>query len=119
MALGAAGGSRIPSSIVAVISRVIDQNHSLEDAMRFPRVHPTEDNIEIELISSKEISNNNYFLNQTYSLEDSTFFINLGHQVKYRKGKGNFGRVYAVMKEGDEWIGVSDPDWQGNSGAVK
>ena len=119
MALGAAGGSRIPSSIVAVISRVIDQNHSLEDAMRFPRVHPTEDNIEIELISSKEVSNNNYFLNQTYSLEDSTFFINLGHQVKYRKGKGNFGRVYAVMKEGDEWIGVSDPDWQGNSGAVK
>jgi len=119
MALGAAGGSRIPSSIVAVISRVIDQNHSLEDAMRFPRVHPTEDSIEIELISSKEISNNNYFLNQTYSLEDSIFFINLGHQVKYRKGKGNFGRVYAVIKEGDEWIGVSDPDWQGNSGAVK
>ena len=45
--------------------------------------------------------------------------MNLCHQVKYIKGKGNFGRVYAVMKEGDEWIGVSDPDWQGNSGAVK
>ena len=119
LALGAAGGARIPSSIVSVISRVIDQNHSLEEAMALPRVHPTQENIEIELISVKEQSQGNYFTNKTYSQQDTVFFMNLGHSVRFREGIANFGRVHAVMREGNEWIGVSDPDWQGNSGSVK
>ncbi|GIS57043.1 MAG: hypothetical protein CM1200mP1_09810 [Candidatus Neomarinimicrobiota bacterium] len=45
LGLGAAGGSRIPSSIVAVISRIIDQGYSLETAMAMPRVHPTEEGL--------------------------------------------------------------------------
>ena len=116
LALGAAGGSRIPSSIVSVISRVIDQNLSLADAMLKPRVHPANNKIEIEVVHENE---NQYDKNFDYSLNDTLFFIQKGHSAKLRQGKGNFGRVYALMREGNEWVAVSDPDWQGSSGAVK
>ena len=39
MALGAAGGSRIPSAIISVLSRVIDQDMSLENALKAARVY--------------------------------------------------------------------------------
>ena len=116
LALGAAGGSRIPSSIVSVISRVIDQNLSLADAMLKPRVHPANNKIEIEVVHENE---NQYDKNFDYSSNDTLFFIQKGHSAKLRQGKGNFGRVYALMREGNEWVAVSDPDWQGSSGAVK
>ena len=116
LALGAAGGSRIPSSIVAVISRVIDQNFSLADAMALPRVHPTSDNMEIEAVSTNASTYNEDYV---YSLKDTLFFNQLGHSMKLREGKANFGRVYAIMREGNDWVAVSDPDWQGSSGAVK
>ena len=116
LALGAAGGSRIPSSIVAVISRVIDQKFSLVDAMALPRVHPTSDNMEIEAVSTSSRAYNEDYI---YSLSDTLFFNQLGLSMKLREGKGNFGRVYAIMLEGNDWVAVSDPDWQGSSGAVK
>ena len=116
LALGAAGGSRIPSSIVSVISRVIDQNLSLADAMLKPRVHPANNKIEIEVVHN---NGNQYDKHFDYSLSDTLFFTQKGHSAKLRQGKGNFGRVYALMREGNEWVAVSDPDWQGSSGAVK
>jgi len=116
LAMGAAGGSRIPSSIVAVISRVIDQNLSLVDAMSKPRVHPANDKIEIEIVIDDE---NKYDENFDYNLSDTLHFTQSGHSVKLRSGKGNFGRVYAIMREGNDWVAVSDPDWQGSSGAVR
>jgi len=116
LAMGAAGGSRIPSSIVAVISRVIDQNLSLVDAMSKPRVHPANDKIEIEIVIDDE---NKYDKNFDYNLSDTLHFTQSGHSVKLRSGKGNFGRVYAIMREGNDWVAVSDPDWQGSSGAVR
>ena len=118
MALGAAGGSRIPSSIIAIISRVVDQNFSLEEAMMLPRVHPTDEHIEIEKISL-DSSFPSHVTEKILSEDDSTYFVSRGYKPKYREGIGNFGRVYAIMKEGREWIGVSDPDWQGSSGYVK
>ena len=39
LVLGAAGGGRIPSAIVSVISRWIDRQNSFADAMKKPRVH--------------------------------------------------------------------------------
>ena len=52
-------------------------------------------------------------------LKDTLFFNQLGYSMKLREGKANFGRVYAIMREGNDWVAVSDPDWQGSSGAVK
>ena len=106
LGLGAAGGSRIPSSIVAVVSRIIDQGHSLETAMAMPRVHPTEDGIDLEFTGSNG-----------FNMADSSYFSSKGHVVSIKRGKARFGRVHAVMKnpDGDGWIGVADPDWEGSA----
>jgi gamma-glutamyltranspeptidase/glutathione hydrolase len=116
LALGAAGGSRIPSSIVSVVSRVIDQNLSLYDAMSKPRVHPANGKIEIEVVETDHDKLNKVF---DYTVDDTLHFTQKGHSVMLRSGKANFGRVYAIMREGNDWVAVSDPDWQGSSGAVK
>lgn len=47
--LGAAGARRIISAVVSVISRVIDHEMSLEQAMAEPRLHPTEGKILLEM----------------------------------------------------------------------
>lgn len=108
LALGAAGGARIPSAIVAVISRVIDQNHSLDKAMALPRVYPQKEGIDLEWTGT-----------DAWSQADSTYFINMGHVVSIQRKKGRFGRVHAVHKNSKtgEWIGVADPDWEGSAGA--
>ena len=105
LGLGAAGGSRIPSSIVAVISRIVDHGYSLENAMAMPRVHPSDEGINIEFTGQNG-----------FSLADSSYFSSLGHTVSIKRGKARFGRIHAVMKdpEGSGWIGVADPDWEGS-----
>ncbi len=110
LALGAAGGSRIPSSIVAVISRVIDQNHTLEKAMALPRVQPTADGVDIEFTGENG-----------FNAADSTYFASMGHAVTVQRKPARFGRVHAVMKnrKGDSWTGVADPDWEGSAGSPK
>ena len=80
MALGAAGGSRIPSSLVAVISRVIDQSFTLDEAMKLPRVHPTAAHIEIENIP-RDDSFPSHFTDKIISMDDSLFLI-LGRMTR-------------------------------------
>ena len=108
LALGAAGGSRIPSSIVAVVSRMIDQRHTLATALRLPRVHPTEDGMDIE-----------YTGDRGWTSADSIYFAELGYAVSVKRHKGEFGRIHAVVSDSvkEEWIGGADPDWQGSSAA--
>ncbi len=110
LGLGAAGGSRIPSSIVAVVSRIIDQGQSLERAMAMPRVQPTDEGIDIEFTGQ-----------DGFTLADSAYFATMGHGVSIQRKPGRFGRIHAVMKnkEGDGWIGVADPDWEGSAGSPK
>jgi len=104
LGLGAAGGSRIPSSIVAVVSRIIDQGSSLESAMTMPRVHPVENGIDIEFTGS-----------DGFTLADSAYFASLGHKVTVKRQKARFGRIHAVMKNENGWTGVADPDWEGHA----
>ena len=106
LAMGAAGGSRIPSSIVNVISRIIDHDLSLEEALNSPRVHPIEEGISLEVVD--KVSWNN---------DDSTYFSNLGYTVEMKRLPGQFGRIHAVILDTltGEWIGCADPDWEGTS----
>ncbi|MBT3479747.1 MAG: hypothetical protein HOA15_02050 [Candidatus Marinimicrobia bacterium] len=110
LALGAAGGTRIPSSIVAVISRVIDQDYSLEKAMALPRVQPTKNGLDIEFTK-----------HAGWSESDSSYFAGFGHEVTVQRQIGKFGRVHAVIKNknGNGWIGVADPDWEGSAGSPR
>lgn len=110
LGLGAAGGSRIPSSIVAVISRIVDQDYSLEEAIKMPRVHPIEEGLDIEFAGF-----------DGFTLSDSTYFSSLGYKVTVQRKIGRFGRIHAVVKNpnGPGWIGVADPDWEGSASAPK
>ena len=106
LALGAAGGSRIPSSIVNVISRIIDHDLSLEEALNSPRVHPIEEGISLEVVDKVSWNNN-----------DSTYFSKLGYTVEMKRLPGQFGRIHAVILDTltGEWVGCADPDWEGTS----
>ena len=106
LALGAAGGSRIPSSIVNVISRIIDQGLPLEKALHSPRVHPLEEGISLEIVD--EVS---------WNQDDSTYFSQLGYTVEMKRLPGQFGRIHGVMLDTltGEWIGCADPDWEGTA----
>jgi len=106
LALGAAGGSRIPSSIVNVISRIIDQGMPLEKALHSPRVHPLEEGISLEIVD--EVS---------WNQDDSTYFSQLGYTVEMKRLPGQFGRIHGVMLDTltGEWIGCADPDWEGTA----
>ena len=110
LGLGAAGGSRIPSSIVAAISRIVDQGYGLEKAMAMPRVQPIENGLDIEFTGS-----------DGFTLADSIYFSSMGHEVRVLRQQGRFGRIHAVMKDsvGSGWIGVADPDWEGSAAAPK
>ena len=106
LALGAAGGSRIPSSIVNVISNVIDKKMSLDDALYAPRVHPLEQGINLEFVDGIRWNKN-----------DSTYFSQLGYAVEMKQLPGKFGRIHAVILDTltGEWIGCADPDWEGTA----
>ena len=110
LGLGAAGGSRIPSSIVAVVSRIIDQGLSLEKAIKMPRVHPIDEGLNIEFTGF-----------DGFTLSDSIYFSSLGHKVTVQRQIGRFGRIHAVIKDPDglDWIGVADPDWEGSATAPR
>ena len=106
LALGAAGGSRIPSSIVNVISKIIDYDMPLSKALYAPRVHPLEEGINLEVVDGT-----------SWNEEDSTYFSQLGYTVEMRRLPAQFGRIHAVMLDTltGEWIGCADPDWEGTA----
>ena len=106
LALGAAGGSRIPSSIVNVISKIIDYEMPLSEALYTPRVHPLEEGINLEVVDGAR-----------WNEDDSTYFSQLGYTVEMGRSPGKFGRIHAVMLDTltGEWIGCADPDWEGTA----
>ena len=95
-----------PSSIVNVISRIIDQGLPLEKALHSPRVHPLEEGISLEIVD--EVS---------WNQDDSTYFSQLGYTVEMKRLPGQFGRIHGVMLDTltGEWIGCADPDWEGTA----
>jgi len=106
LALGAAGGSRIPSSIVNVVSNIIDNRMTLSEALYFPRVHPSENIINLEVVDGKR-----------WNDSDSIYFSQKGYTVEMNRLPGKFGRIHAVMLDTitGEWIGCADQDWEGTA----
>lgn len=116
LALGAAGGGRIPTAIVAVISRVIDRGMTLEDALRAPRIVPdfpsqTEGgDPEAETAVALEVGTGMGFMDDAVAALRA-----LGIEVDAVDRDGAFGRVHAVRWHADTgvWEGAADPDWEG------
>lgn len=107
MGIGAAGGSRIISAIIQVVSRVVDRGMDLEEALAAPRVHPlSEGGLIIETHDSL-----------AWNPEDLEFLQANGFIIEKQPEIFRFGRVHAVIfdKSTKKWIGAADPDGEGTA----
>lgn len=100
MVLGAAGGSRIPTSISQVIYRHLFLDDDLNSSVTKFRVHPDTEKALIEYHNGVEFE----------FIPDSILF-----KYDLIDSPARFGRVQAISRVNDlhKWIGVSDPDWEG------
>ncbi|UCC83748.1 MAG: gamma-glutamyltransferase, partial [Gemmatimonadota bacterium] len=104
--LGAAGGRRIISAIVAVVSRVVDEELSLADAMALPRFHPTPEAIYVEGRRAA-----------TWSAADMAELASFGFAPEARAAASYFARIHGIEFDAltDAFIGVADPRGAGGA----
>ena len=101
LALGAAGGSRIVPAITQASDRYLTQQNTLAKALALPRVYPYQDSVWVE---------NHAGLQQSIK---EPFYATL--PIKYIDEPARFGRVHAIAKKGNTWVGAADPDWEGTT----
>ena len=115
MALGAAGGIRIPSAIVQTLSRYIDQGKSLSEAVTAPRVHPlatiNKDNERVIDLSAFDAEMDG----PGWDESDILYWQNAGFKVNEISKSASFGRIHAIVGQDDKLVGVADPDWEGSA----
>ncbi|MCW7458994.1 gamma-glutamyltransferase [Leptospira bandrabouensis] len=96
MVIGAPGGSQIPTSIFNTLYRYLIQKEGLYESVSYPRIH-------------HQFSPDRIFLDPeikaSYPQSDLPFY-----QVQYIRHRA---KVFAVAREGDSLIGVSDPKGEG------
>ncbi|WP_420319292.1 gamma-glutamyltransferase family protein [Ekhidna sp.] len=121
MVLGAAGGLRILSGIVQVISRYVDQGLSIEDAVAAPRIHPSADYSDgnREVFATKFSAE--YTPTNGWSAEDSIYWQDQGFEIEAITRYGAFSRVHAISRnpETNIWSGMADLDWEGAARGVE
>lgn len=106
LAMGGAGGGRIPPGVVQVISRIIDDGMELPQALAAPRVYMSGGTLEAETSPGT-----GWTPAQVAEMEA------LGLEVRSNPGIGSFARIHAVQfdPESGVWIGGADPDWEGSA----
>ena len=106
--IGGAGARRILSGIVETLSRTIDEGLPLEQAQAAPRFHPSPARIDME------VHGGTAWPQATLDAVGA-----LGHRVETRDYPPYFARVNAIEFDtlSGEWVGVSDPRWQGTAQA--
>lgn len=123
MVLGAAGGLRILSGITQTISRYIDRNLEIKEAVTAPRIHP-------ESVLNKETGKRKFdgmkfsaefTPNNGWEGSDSIAWKKTGFEVKSIMRYGAFARVQALTfnPKTNIWTGVADPDWEGTAEGPK
>jgi gamma-glutamyltranspeptidase/glutathione hydrolase len=108
--LGGAGGARIPSGVVQVISRIIDDHLSLVEALAAPRVHMSGGTLDAE--TTPGIG---------WKPEDLRLMRSLGLEVTENPREGAFSRIHAIQYDPQNrtWTGAADPDWEGSAQAPR
>jgi gamma-glutamyltranspeptidase/glutathione hydrolase len=104
--LGAAGGRRIISAIVEVVSRLADQDPSLAVAMAAPRLHPTDDTVYME--GRPEA---------TWTAANLADLEACGFTAVARAEAPYFARIHGIEMAGTRGghTGVADPRWSGSA----
>ena len=103
LALGAAGGNKIPIAINQVAYRFLKQKLPIGESLFLPRVYKDNSPIYIE---------SHLGLTRFFNYD----FQSTRHQIEKIKSEGYFGRVHAVAYDSinKSWIGSADPDWEGS-----
>ena len=115
LALGAAGGIKIPSAIVQVLSRYIDQGRSLDAALALPRVHPAST---IDKHNNRQVNVQHFQAETTadgWMPADVASWRSAGFKVTAIDSKASFGRIHALQRKAGALIGSADPDWEGSA----
>ncbi|RZV38304.1 MAG: hypothetical protein EX272_03195 [Chromatiales bacterium] len=119
LALGAAGGIRILSAIVQTISRHVDQGHDAAMSVALPRVHPERGETETgERISYGEKINLELTPERGWPIEIDGELRAAGFETVHVERHAAFGRIHLVARDGNAWLGVADPDWEGTVAAT-
>tara|TARA_B100001027_G_scaffold44611_1_gene28910 strand:+ start:3991 stop:5595 length:1605 start_codon:yes stop_codon:yes gene_type:complete len=102
LALGAAGGNKIPIAINQVAYRYLKQNFPLTEALIMPRVYQDDSPIYIE----RHFGINGFNDSEIYQRSSNIERIEI---------EAFFGRVHAIALDtiNNKWIGSADPDWEG------
>ncbi|MFT5037964.1 MAG: gamma-glutamyltranspeptidase, partial [Flavobacteriaceae bacterium] len=113
----AAGGIKIPSAIVQVISRYIDQKKTLSDSLSAPRVHPsaTIDNNNKRVV--RLMAFNAETSSPGWTVEDLSYWRAAGFEVDEVASAASFGRVHVIAADNGSLLGAADPDWEGTASA--
>ena len=96
MVIGAPGGSQIPTSIFNTLYRYLIQKRDLYESVSYPRIH--HQFMPDRIFLDPEIKD-------SYPQSELPFY-----QVQYSRHRA---KVFAVTREGDRLIGVSDPKGEG------
>ncbi|NIM50986.1 MAG: hypothetical protein GTO22_17350, partial [Gemmatimonadales bacterium] len=104
--LGGAGARRIISAIVEVVSRVVDEELSLADAVALPRFHPTPTKIYMEGRRAA-----------TWSAADLAELMSVGFTPEARESAAYFATIHGIefVFATRDYIGVADPRWHGSA----
>jgi gamma-glutamyltranspeptidase/glutathione hydrolase len=107
--LGAAGARRIISSLVEVVSRMVDRRQSLAEAIAQPRFHATPERLYME---TRE--------DAAWRLDDLAALHGLGFDAVPRSRGSYFARVHGIEIEAatGEYVGVADPRGDGAARGV-
>ncbi|MDH5758261.1 MAG: gamma-glutamyltransferase [Gemmatimonadota bacterium] len=96
---GGAGSRRILSAMVATLSRVVDQQLPLDEALARPRIHPADGVIQVE-----------------EGWEGIAGLAAMGYSVEPRP-RDWFARLNFIQVEEDGFFGVGEPRWMESAAA--
>ncbi len=115
LVLGAAGGLRIISAVVQVVTRFIDDEMTLAEASAAPRINPDFGQDFTFLGLAMETTPD-----RGWTPEQVEAVRAMGFEVTETPRPGAFGRVQAIRydRETGMWVGVSDPGSEGTAGGA-
>jgi gamma-glutamyltranspeptidase/glutathione hydrolase len=111
LVLGASGGLRIISAVVQAVTRFVDDDMTIEDAISAPKVHPIFDEKFTQSgISMESSADFGWSVNEMSHAREYGFVI---------KPENYFGVLGAIQYNSDSksWTGVADPHGEGHAAA--
>ena len=115
LALGAAGGIKIPSAIVQALSRYIDQGKNIQDALELPRVHPAST---IDKHHKRQVPLKHFQAETTlggWTPADVDSWRRAGFEVTEINKQASFARIHVLERKNNTLTGAADPDWEGSA----